>query len=66
MYAPVETNSQDAVMKQRSEAAQKPTTSEDAFQKTWKGATTGMSPNSYGRDATKPLSSMEAIDKGLQ
>jgi len=28
--------------------------------------TTSMSPNSYGRDATKPLSSMEAIDQGLK
>jgi len=27
---------------------------------------TSSSPNSYGRDAQKPLSSMEAIDKGLQ
>jgi len=65
MYAPVETNPQDAVMKQRSEAAQKPTTSEDAFQKAWKGKTAGVSPNSYGRDSSKPLSSEQAIDIGL-
>ena len=28
--------------------------------------TSSTSPNSYGREATKPLSSTEAIDKGLQ
>ena len=66
MYAPVESNPQDAIMKQRSEEAHKPTTTEDAFQKAWKGKTAGVSPNSYGRDSSKPLSSTEAIDKGLQ
>lgn len=65
MYAPVESNPQDAVMKQRSEEAQKPTTTEDAFQKAWKGKTAGVSPNSYGRDSSKPLSSEQAIDIGL-
>jgi hypothetical protein len=55
----------DAEMRKKTEEAHKPSTSEDAFQKTWKGATTGMSPNSYGRDSSKPLSSEQAIDIGL-
>ena len=55
----------DAEMRKKTENAHKPSVSEDAFQKTFKGATTGMSPNSYGRDASKPLSSEQAIDIGL-
>ena len=65
MYAPVESNPQDAIMKQRSEEAHKPNPPEDTFQKAWKGKTAGVSPNSYGRDSSKPLSSEQAIDIGL-
>jgi len=69
MYPPSVTPEQgakiDAEARKKTEQAHKPSVSEDAFQKTWKGATTGMSPNSYGRDSSKPLSSEQAINIGL-